>query len=44
VKYDIKIDLKNREEEYSFGEVAKQANGAAWIKSGDCYFGNGSYR
>jgi len=35
VKYDIKIDLKNREEEYSFGEVAKQANGAAWIKSGD---------
>ncbi|MFA7354297.1 MAG: polyribonucleotide nucleotidyltransferase [Sulfurimonadaceae bacterium] len=35
MKYDIKIDLKNREEEYSFGEVAKQANGAAWIKSGD---------
>jgi polyribonucleotide nucleotidyltransferase len=35
VKYDIKVDLKNREEEYSFGEVAKQANGAAWIKSGD---------
>lgn len=35
MKYDIKVDLKNREEEYSFGEVAKQANGAAWIKSGD---------
>jgi len=35
VKYDIKVDLKNRSEEYSFGEVAKQANGAAWIKSGN---------
>ncbi|MDQ1244384.1 MAG: polyribonucleotide nucleotidyltransferase [Campylobacterota bacterium] len=35
MKYDVKVDLKNREEEYSFGEVAKQANGAAWIKSGD---------
>lgn len=35
MKYDVKIDLENRSEEYSFGEVAKQANGAAWIKSGD---------
>lgn len=35
MKYDIKVDLKNREEEYSFSEVAKQANGAAWLKSGD---------
>jgi polyribonucleotide nucleotidyltransferase len=35
VKYDIKVDLKNRSEEYSFGEVAKQANGSAWIKSGN---------
>ena len=35
MKYDIKVDLKNRSEEYSFGEVAKQANGAAWIKSGN---------
>jgi polyribonucleotide nucleotidyltransferase len=31
----MRIELENRVEEYSFGEVAKQANGAAWIKSGD---------
>jgi polyribonucleotide nucleotidyltransferase len=35
VKYDVKVDLKNRSEEYSFSEVAKQANGAAWIKRGN---------
>lgn len=35
MKYDIKVDLKNRSEEYSFGEVAKQANGSAWVKSGN---------
>ena len=35
MKYDVSVELKNREESYSFGEVAKQANGAAWIKSGD---------
>jgi len=35
VKYDVKVDLKNRDEEYSFREVAKQANGSAWLKSGD---------
>ncbi|PNV83954.1 MAG: polyribonucleotide nucleotidyltransferase [Sulfurimonas sp.] len=35
MKYDAKVDLQNRSEEYSFHEVAKQANGAAWIKSGD---------
>jgi polyribonucleotide nucleotidyltransferase len=35
MKYDVNIELKNRKEEYSFSEVAKQANGAAWIKSGD---------
>ena len=35
MKYNVKVDLKNREEEYSFSEVAKQANGAAWLKSGD---------
>ncbi|RLF33307.1 MAG: polyribonucleotide nucleotidyltransferase [Thermoplasmata archaeon] len=26
--------MVNREEEYSFGDVAKQANGSAWVKSG----------
>jgi len=35
MKYDVTIDLKNREESYSFGDVAKQANGSAWLKSGN---------
>ena len=34
MKYDVNLELENREEEYSFGDVAKQANGSAWIKSG----------
>jgi len=34
MKYDISLKLENREESYSFGAVAKQANGAAWLKSG----------
>ncbi|WP_457743358.1 polyribonucleotide nucleotidyltransferase [Sulfurimonas sp.] len=32
--YDVKLNLENKVEEYSFGDVAKQANGSAWIKSG----------
>ena len=32
--YDVKLELENRNEEYSFGDVAKQANGSAWLKSG----------
>ncbi len=35
MKYDVEIELKNKKEEYSFGAVAKQANGAAWLKSGN---------
>ncbi|SFV63505.1 Polyribonucleotide nucleotidyltransferase [hydrothermal vent metagenome] len=35
MKYDVKLTLENRVEEYSFGTVAKQANGSAWIKSGN---------
>ncbi len=35
MKYDVNVELKNRSEEYNFGDVAKQANGAAWVKSGD---------
>lgn len=35
MKYNVNVELKNRSEEYSFSEVAKQANGAAWLKSGD---------
>ena len=34
MKYDVNLELENREESYSFGDVAKQANGSAWIKSG----------
>jgi len=34
MKYDVNVELKNREESYSFGEVAKQANGSVWLKSG----------
>jgi len=32
MKYDVNLELKNKTEEYSFGDVAKQANGAAWLK------------
>ncbi|MCW8894643.1 MAG: polyribonucleotide nucleotidyltransferase [Sulfurimonas sp.] len=35
MKYDVSVELLNRKEEYNFGDVAKQANGSAWIKSGD---------
>jgi len=35
MKYDVKVELKNRVEEYNFTDVAKQANGSAWIKSGN---------
>ncbi len=34
MKYDVNLELENREESYSFGDVAKQANGSAWLKSG----------
>ncbi|QFR49867.1 polyribonucleotide nucleotidyltransferase [Sulfurimonas lithotrophica] len=35
MKYDSKIELENKIEEYSFSDVARQANGSAWLKSGD---------
>jgi polyribonucleotide nucleotidyltransferase len=35
MKYDTKIELVNKTEEYSFGDVARQANGSAWLKCGD---------
>jgi len=35
MKYDVSLELRNREESYSFSDVAKQANGAAWLKSGN---------
>ena len=34
MKYDVSLELENRDEEYSFGDVAKQANGSVWLKSG----------
>lgn len=34
MKYDVNLELNNKEESYSFGDVAKQANGSAWLKSG----------
>ena len=34
MKYDVNLELENRREEYSFGDVAKQANGSAWLRSG----------
>jgi len=34
MKYDVSLELENKEESYSFGDVAKQANGSAWLKSG----------
>jgi polyribonucleotide nucleotidyltransferase len=33
--YSAKLELKNKIEEYSFSDVAKQANGSVWLKSGD---------
>ena len=35
MKYDIKLDLGQREEEYAINAVAKQSNGSAWLKSGN---------
>ncbi len=35
MKYDVNVELKNRVEEYNFSDVAKQANGSAWVKSGN---------
>ena len=35
MKYDVDVELNNRIEEYNFSDVAKQANGSAWVKSGN---------
>ncbi len=35
MKYDVSLELENREESYSFNDVARQADGAAWLKSGN---------
>jgi len=33
--YDVLLTLQNRSEEYAFSGVARQANGSAWVKSGN---------
>jgi polyribonucleotide nucleotidyltransferase len=35
MKYESKVELVNKTEEYNFDDVARQANGSAWLKSGD---------
>jgi len=35
MNYQVKLELENRVEEYAFGQVAKQANGSVWLKSGN---------
>jgi polyribonucleotide nucleotidyltransferase len=35
MKYDITLALTNREESYALNQVAAQANGAVWLKSGN---------
>jgi polyribonucleotide nucleotidyltransferase len=35
MKYDLSVELLNKTEEYNFSDVAKQANGSAWMRSGD---------
>ncbi len=35
MKENVVLNLTNRDESYDFQSVARQANGAAWVKSGD---------
>lgn len=35
MKYDITLGLTNKEESYALNQVAAQANGAVWLKSGN---------
>jgi len=35
MKYDVSLELTNKVEQYSFKDVAKQANGSAWVKCGN---------
>jgi polyribonucleotide nucleotidyltransferase len=35
MKYTIELDLKNKQESYALNQVAAQANGAVWLKSGN---------
>ncbi len=35
MKYDIELALTNKQESYALNQVAAQANGAVWLKSGE---------
>lgn len=35
MKYTVELALKNKEESYALNQVAAQANGAVWLKSGN---------
>lgn len=35
MNYNVELKLKNKTESYAFGQVAAQANGAAWLKCGN---------
>lgn len=35
MNYDVSLEVEGRLEEYSFSKVARQSNGAAWLKCGD---------
>ena len=35
MKYNVELDLRNKQEAYAFSQVAAQANGAAWLKCGN---------
>lgn len=35
MKYNVELELTNKQEAYAFDQVARQANGAAWLKCGN---------
>jgi len=35
MNFDVTLDLENKNEKYAFNEAARQANGAAWLQSGN---------
>jgi len=35
MNYNVQLELNNKTESYAFDQVAKQSNGAAWLKSGN---------
>lgn len=35
MKYNVELELTNKQESYAFGQVARQANGAVWLKCGN---------